>query len=83
MRLWAKRIQLDPEYSDSELRLRIRDNGCLIDPGVLEKGRGGHWGLAGRRERAAAIGGQVKILSSRSAGTEVQLSVPSIIAPWK
>ena len=77
----AKRVDLELEYSDNELRMRIRDNGCGIDPQVLEKGRGGHWGLAGMRERAAAIGGLLKISSSRTAGTEVQISVPSTIPP--
>jgi len=78
--LWhseAKRVELELEYSDTELRIRIRDNGCGIDPEVIEKGRGGHWGLAGMRERATRIGGRLKILSSATAGTEVLLSIPS------
>jgi PAS domain S-box-containing protein len=76
----AKRIELELEYSDSELYVRIRDNGCGIDPQVLEKGRDGHWGLAGMRERATRIGGLLKILSGPAAGTEVQLSIPATIA---
>ena len=75
----AKRIELELEYSNSELYVRIRDNGCGIDPQMLEKGRGGHWGLAGMRERATRIGGVLKILAS-PAGTEVQLSIPTCIA---
>jgi PAS domain S-box-containing protein len=73
----AKRVELELEYSDTELRIRIRDYGCGIDPQVLEKGRNGHWGLAGMRERATRIGGLLKILSSATAGTEVELSIPS------
>ena len=61
--------------------MRIRDNGCGIDRQVLEKGRDGHWGLAGMRERATRIGGLLKILSSPAAGTEVQLSIPTSLAP--
>ncbi len=76
----AKRIELELEYSDSELYVRIRDNGCGIDPQMLEKGRDGHWGLAGMRERATRIGGLFKISSSPAAGTEVQLSIPTTIA---
>ena len=76
----AKRVELELEYSDTELRIRIRDNGRGIDPQVLEKGRDGHWGLAGMRERATRIGGRLKILSSPMAGTEVQLSIPSNVA---
>lgn len=40
----------------------------------------GHWGLAGMRERAIRIGGQLKISSSRTSGTEVQLFIPSNLA---
>ena len=72
----AKRVELELEYSESELRMRIRDNGCGIEPRVLEKGRHGHWGLTGMRERATRIGGLLEILSSAAAGTEVQLSLP-------
>jgi PAS domain S-box-containing protein len=72
----AKRIELELAYSDSELHVQIRDNGCGIDPHMLETGRDGHWGLAGMRERATRIGGVLTILSSPAAGTEVQLSIP-------
>src|SRR5262249_26890363 len=47
----AKRVELELEYADRGLRLRIRDNGCGIDSKVLRTGREGHWGLAGMRER--------------------------------
>ncbi len=76
----AKRIELELEYSDSEMYVRIRDNGCGIDPQMLEKGRDGHWGLAGMRERATRIGGVLKISSSPTTGTEVRLSIPTTIA---
>jgi signal transduction histidine kinase len=76
----AKRIELELEYSDSELYVRIRDNGCGVEPQMLEKGCDGHWGLAGMRERATRIGGLLKILSSPAVGTEVQLSIPTSLA---
>ena len=75
----ATRIELELAYSDSELSVRIRDNGCGIEPQVLDEGRDGHWGLAGIRERATRIGGMLKILSSPAAGTEVQLTIPTSI----
>jgi len=71
----AKRVELELEYSDSELRMRIRDNGRGIDPQMLEKGRLEHWGLAGMRERATRIGGLLKI-SSGETGTEIELAFP-------
>jgi nitrate/nitrite-specific signal transduction histidine kinase len=51
--------------------MRVRDNGCGIDPEVLDAGREGHWGLAGMRERASRIGGLLHISSSAMTGTEV------------
>src|SRR6516165_1347519 len=76
----ANRVDFELEYADSDLRMRVRDNGCGIDPELLEAGREGHWGLAGMRERATRIGGLLKISSGANAGTEVQLSIPSALA---
>lgn len=72
----AKRVELTFQFSDKRLSVRICDNGCGIDSRVLKKGRNGHWGLATMRERAATIGGLLKIVSSASGGTEVRLSIP-------
>ncbi|HWY58637.1 MAG TPA: PAS domain-containing protein [Terriglobales bacterium] len=76
----ATRVEVDLEYADSDLRMKVRDNGCGVDPRVLDAGREGHWGLAGMQERATKIGGLLKIYSNASAGTEVELSIPSSIA---
>jgi signal transduction histidine kinase len=76
----AQCVEFELEYADSDLRMRVRDNGRGIDPQVLQAGRDGHWGLAGMRERAAKIGGLLDISSSAAAGTEVQLSIPGRIA---
>jgi PAS domain S-box-containing protein len=72
----AKRIDLVFEYTDDALRMRVRDNGCGIDCKTVETGRDGHWGLAGMRERAEKIGGQLKILKVATSGTEILLSIP-------
>ena len=76
----APRVECQLEYTDSVLLMRVRDNGCGIDPQVLGPGRAGHWGLTGMRERAMRIGGLLNISSSSSAGTEVQVSVPRSVA---
>src|SRR5437016_2657126 len=76
----AKRVEFELEYADTELRMRMRDNGAGIEPQVLAAGRKGHWGVAGMRERATGMGGLLKISSNATAGTEVQLSIPSGIA---
>jgi len=73
-------VEFKLEYADSDLRMRIRDNGCGIDPKVLNEGREGHWGLAGMQERAMRIGGLLKISSTATDATEVQLPIPKSIA---
>jgi signal transduction histidine kinase len=76
----AKRIELKLEYTSSGLTMRVLDDGCGIDPQVLDAGRKGHWGLTGMRERAARIGARLKVSSSSAHGTEVHLSVPNAVA---
>jgi signal transduction histidine kinase len=75
----ANRVEFKVEYADDDFHMCIWDNGRGIHPGVLRNGRGGHWGLAGMRERATRIGGILKI-SSDVDGTEVQLYVPGALA---
>jgi len=73
----AKRIDLELEYADSTLTMRVRDNGRGIEPQFLDTGREGHWGITGMRERAKRIGGLFKISSNANDGTEVLLSLPT------
>lgn len=51
-----------------------------INHDVLHRGRVGHWGLPGMRERTQKIGGQLKIWSQGGAGTEIELTIPAAIA---
>ena len=76
----AKTIDLALEYHGNELRMVLRDDGCGIDPKVIQSGRDGHWGLSGMRERAERIGASLKVSSSAAGGTEVDLRVPGRIA---
>jgi ligand-binding sensor domain-containing protein/signal transduction histidine kinase len=76
----ARQIETEIIYGES-LRLRFRDDGKGIDPGVVERGgRPGHWGLPGIRERARQIGAHLEVWSELGAGTEVELSIPGSIA---
>jgi signal transduction histidine kinase len=76
----AKNIEVEVNYSSSQLRILVRDDGCGIDPQVLRSGRDGHWGLSGMRERAEQVGARLHVYSNRAAGTEVELSVPGHVA---
>jgi len=76
----ASFIEVELEYSPKRFRLVVRDNGCGIDPQVLQAGREGHWGLQGMRERAERVGARLRVWSRAAAGTEVGLSVPGSIA---
>lgn len=76
----ASRIEVEVDYTLRNLRIRVRDNGCGIDPGMLKTGREGHWGLAGMRERAEKIGAALEVRSRIDVGSEVELSVPGSFA---
>ncbi len=77
----ASSIELLIVYGKSDLRLRVRDDGRGIDPGVLkDESRAGHWGLKGMRERAREIGAQLEIRSRLGGGTEIELTVPAAFA---
>jgi signal transduction histidine kinase/ligand-binding sensor domain-containing protein len=76
----ASKIEVEITYHPTRFQLRVRDDGCGIDPNVLENGRPGHWGLAGVRERAQNIGGQLSIWSNKGAGTELELVIPAKVA---
>ena len=76
----ATRIDLELDYSEGNLTMRVRDDGSGIDPRVLDTGREGHWGLTGMRERATIVGALIKVSSRAAHGTEVQVSVAHAVA---
>ena len=76
----AKHIEAEITYGEQLFRLRIRDDGEGIAAALLEKGRLGHYGLAGMRERAADIRAKLDIWSGAGTGTEIDLSIPGSIA---
>jgi len=77
----ARRVEVDIHYDESQLRLRVRDDGKGISAQLLSnKGRSGHWGLQGMRERANLVGGHLEIWSELDSGTEIELRIPASIA---
>jgi ligand-binding sensor domain-containing protein/signal transduction histidine kinase len=77
----AAKIETELDYTPSDLRLRFRDDGAGIDPGIMAHGgRAGHYGLPGMRERAHKIGAKLDIYSRLGAGTEIELRIPAKVA---
>jgi signal transduction histidine kinase/streptogramin lyase len=74
----ANKLQVTLTYSE-DLGVRVSDNGVGIDPSVADRGKDGHFGLRGMRERAARIAGKLTVTGSPSSGTEVKLVVPGKI----
>src|SRR5207248_10208573 len=62
-----------------DIALTVSDNGKGIDPNVATRGRDGHYGLQGMRERATRINGRLSIETSADSGTTVLLMVPGRI----
>ena len=60
--------------------LRVSDNGKGLPPETAAKGKEGHFGLQGMRERAARIDATLTILTPRGGGTRVELAVPERVA---
>jgi len=71
----GSQLRVELRYAN-DLALRVADNGTGIDPAIVNRGKDGHFGLQGMRERAARIGGKLNLMSSSNSGTEVKLVVP-------
>ena len=74
----ASQLEVELRYGH-DLALRVSDNGVGIDPVISDRGKDGHFGLQGMRERAARIGGSLTLGSSSNSGTEIKLVVPGDI----
>ena len=75
----ASRLHVGLKYRQ-DLAISIGDNGVGIPESIINSDTDGHYGLQGMRERAARIGGKLRIVSSVDSGTEVSLVVPGGIA---
>jgi signal transduction histidine kinase len=65
-------VDVEVRYGDGELRLLIRDNG----PGPSRTTPAGGHGLTGMRERAAAVGGELRAEAAAIGGFLVEARLP-------
>ncbi len=63
------------EGEAGQLTITVRDEGCGFDVGATAATHTGGFGLFSVRERLALFGGQIAIISTPGAGTEVTLSI--------
>jgi nitrate/nitrite-specific signal transduction histidine kinase len=76
----ATKVEVELHFSSGYFGMRIRDNGCGIDPRMLSASRECYAGLTALHDRAERIGAQLKVLSRVASGTEIQLLVPAAVA---
>jgi signal transduction histidine kinase len=72
----ARRLDVALSYA-RDLSLRVSDDGVGIDPHIADRGRDGHFGLQGMRERAVRLRGKLTVVSSSNSGTEITVVVPA------
>jgi PAS domain S-box-containing protein len=72
----ADRVSLKFDVNDHLLCVTVEDNGRGFDVPDGEIGREKHFGLQMMRERAAAIGGTIRLTSRHGSGTEIMVCVP-------
>lgn len=72
----ATLVQVDVSWDTERFSLSVSDDGSGMDPGMIARGRDGHWGLHGMRERALQLGGSLDIRSQAGCGTKLELTIP-------
>lgn len=79
----GSRVEARIIYHQASLRVVVIDDGRGIEEGILDRGRTGHWGVAGMRERAQKIGAKLDFRSHADRGTEIDLAVPAWLAYYQ
>jgi signal transduction histidine kinase len=73
-------VDVELHYTDETLRVRIRDNGPglpEVPPNGSPPAEGGGHGLLGMRERAAAVGGELRMGAAAGGGFVVEAVLPA------
>ena len=75
----ASKIDIQLDYSEDNVYLRVEDNGQGFNTDVVLKKKPGKptaWGLLGMSERASLVGGTCNIFSHPGKGTLIEVNVP-------
>ncbi|MDA7926437.1 sensor histidine kinase [Verrucomicrobiales bacterium] len=72
----AENVEMDLRVEDGQLRLSISDDGSGFDFHTETKGKSGHFGCMGMRERARKIDAKIEWSQSGSGGTLVEVFLP-------
>ena len=70
----ADRIYLQCQVTSDSIILRLEDNGRGFDPDLSYTGLG----LQGMKERTHLLNGKLKICSTLSVGTQIEVIVPKL-----
>jgi NarL family two-component system sensor histidine kinase YdfH len=68
----ATQVEVRIEQKDEGIRVVVHDDGVGLDPAVKREG----FGLTGMQERAAQIGGELRVVGGAGDGTTVELLMP-------
>ena len=71
-----QRLRAKLMFRPDSLRLRVTDDGHGFNTDELRKVAEESWGLRGMQERAARVGGRIKVLSKEGRGTVIEVTVP-------
>ncbi len=69
-------LELAVEFSDSHIKLAVKDDGCGFDQEAGDRDLSDHFGLAGMRERIQQCGGSLRITTHPGTGTEIFCEIP-------
>jgi nitrate/nitrite-specific signal transduction histidine kinase len=76
----ADTVEVEVAYRSSGLRIVVRDNGVGIEASDLEPSATSNNGLSLMKDRIQNIGGRLRVLSYKGAGTELEIAIPGVIA---
>jgi signal transduction histidine kinase len=68
----AQQAELKVRETNSHIEIQISDDGVGFEPNLVREG----FGLVGMRERAALLGGSLRVESTRGSGTRVRAEIP-------